>query len=141
MSTAIVNPGQRTATVFTKNVAYNTPGIASAIAIGIIPAGSIIVPSLTGIFVTTVFNAGATNVLTLGTSTTATELLGAGAVTEGTKGAYFVAEGASGIAGDVLVVTAETTIYVKFTESGTAATTGAATVMVGFIGLYARMVG
>ena len=75
--------------------------------------------------VITLFNAVSTNVLTVGTSTTATEWLAAGDITEGTPGYY---PGSNAV--KKFRLTATTPIYVKYTQSGTAATTGAATVII-----------
>ncbi len=71
--------------------------------------------------VITAFNAVTTNVLTLGTDTTANQFLAAGDITEGTVGFY-----PTGAATGMLRITAATNIYVKYTQTGTAATTGKA---------------
>lgn len=73
--------------------------------------------------VTTAFNAGTTNVLTLGNGVTANKFLAAADVAEGTPGVS--------PAGGVGPFTAETvagTLRATFTQTGTAATTGAAKV-------------
>lgn len=73
--------------------------------------------------VTTAFNAGTTNVLTLGNGVTANKFLAAADVTEGSTGVS--------PAGGVGPFTAETvagTLTATFTQTGTAATTGAAKV-------------
>lgn len=69
--------------------------------------------------VITAFNAVTTNVLTLGTAGTADKFLAAGDVAEGTPGASarkgpFAAEAAAGV------------LNAKYTQTGTAATTGRA---------------
>jgi hypothetical protein len=72
--------------------------------------------------VETAFNAATTNVLTLGTdAASANQLLAAGDITEGTAGFYPAA-------GAVVrsVVTTTVDIYAKYTQTGTAATTGKA---------------
>lgn len=71
--------------------------------------------------VITAFNAGTTNVLTLGTNSTANQLLAAGDITEATPGFYPQHAGTGS-----LRITAATDIYAKYTQTGTAATTGKA---------------
>ena len=66
--------------------------------------------------VITAFNAASTNVLTLGTSSTATELLGAGAITEATPGFYPASN-----AKVMLRITADTGIWAKYTQTGSVA--------------------
>lgn len=78
-------------------------------------------PMLLEVFaeVETAFNAGTTNVLTLGTSSTANELLGSSDITEATPGFY--------PASNAIVkkrVVANTEIWAKYTQTGTAGTTG-----------------
>ncbi len=75
--------------VATFPVAYNTTGISSAVKVGTIRASATKPVWIQyGVRVVTAFNATLTNVLTLGTSTTATELLAAGDVSELTVGNY-----------------------------------------------------
>lgn len=107
-------------------VAYNTTGISSAILVDTIKA-STANPVIVNVqcSVNTAFNAGTTNVLTVGTSTTANEWLAAGDITEGTPGFYPASNAVAKFR-----LTADTKIYVKYTQTGTAATTGAATVIV-----------
>lgn len=101
---------------------YNTSGIGSAVLLCTIQA-SAAKPVLleASAEVITAFNAGTTNVLTLGTNTTATQILGAADITEGTPGFYPAGAGV----GKVRLV-ANTDIYVKYAQTGTAASTGAA---------------
>ena len=103
------------------SVAYNTSGIASAIKIpGLKVKASATKPVLIRVdcAVGTVFNAATTNVLTLGTSSTATEIVAAAGINEAS--ATFQANVGA------LKVTADADIYVKYAQTGTAATTGAA---------------
>lgn len=70
--------------------------------------------------VVTAFNAATTNVVTLGTdAASANQLLAAGDITEATPGFY-----PTGAATGKMIVTANTNIYAKYTQTGTAATTG-----------------
>jgi len=107
-------------------VNFNTVGIASAILVDTIHAtADNPVHVEVSACVVTAFNAGTTNVLTAGTSSTATEWLGSADITEGTPG-YYPASNAVFKARLV----ADTAIYVKYAQTGTAATTGAATIIV-----------
>ena len=114
-----------------RDVAYNTTGIASGVLIGTVPAGAKIT-SVT-VYVDTAFNAATTNVLTAGTTGTGTNLVATGDVTEGTAGVYTPTDGADQARG--LVFEADTDLFVSFTQTGTAATAGAATIIVGFVPL------
>jgi len=104
------------------DVNFNDTGIASGVRKYTILA-SVAKPVLLQLFceIITAFNAVTTNVLTGGTNSTANQLLGAGDITEGTPGFY-----PSGAATGKLRITANTDIYVKYTQSGTEATTGKA---------------
>lgn len=73
--------------------------------------------------VVTAFNAGSTNVLVLGDGTTANKYLAASDVTEGTPGVY-----PTGGAGPFAAETAAGTLRATYTQTGGAATTGAARV-------------
>jgi hypothetical protein len=106
---------------FTVN--FNDSGIASGVRKFRI-AGTTARPVLLEVLsqVETVFNAATTNVLTLGTdAASANQILAAGDITEGTAGFYpatgFIAKQR---------ITTTVDIYVKFTQTGTAATTGKA---------------
>ncbi len=71
--------------------------------------------------VITAFNAVTTNVLTAGTDTTANQWLGAADITEGTPGFYPASNAVAKFR-----LTADTDVYLKYTQTGTAATTGSA---------------
>ena len=73
--------------------------------------------------VTTIFNAGTTNVLTLGDGTTGNKYLAAADVTEGTVGVY-----PTGGVGPFKAETVAGTLTASFAQTGTAATTGSARV-------------
>jgi hypothetical protein len=110
-----------------KSISFDTPGIASGIPFDdAVPDGAEIVDALVG--VKTAFNAASTNVVTLGMNgTTANDLLGASDVTEGTPGGY-----RAPAVNVMKTVSGNTFPYVKYTQTGTAATTGAAKCMVFF---------
>ncbi len=104
-----------------KDIAYNTTGIASGVSMGAVPAGAVIMG--VHVQVTAAFNAGTTNVLIVGSAADDDAYMAAGDVAEGSTGStLYTGKGAH--------VSANTEVFVKFTESGTAASAGAAKVMV-----------
>lgn len=117
-----------------KTVNFNDLGIDSGVQIGSIPLGACILRS--NVIVKTAFNAATTNVLTVGVTATATELVGSADVTEGTPAIY---TGAAAGQGDVNTLAAtgvsngNVGIFAKYTQTGTAATTGQAIVVIEYI--------
>ena len=118
-------------------VNYNDPRIASGVWFGTIPKGSYIFAI--DAYVTTAFNAGTTNVITLGaTSASANEVLASG-ITAGSTGVYHL----TSAAGLGTVVTNNSTyqtalygavpLYVKYAQTGTAATTGQVTIVIAYV--------
>lgn len=93
--------------------------------IGTVPAGATILKPLSGIQVNTAFNAGTTNTVDIGTS--ATEDLYGTALAGGTV--TFVALGAA----VSLTMAADTTLYVKYEQSGTAASAGAGKAVIAYV--------
>lgn len=79
--------------------------------------------------VTAAFNAGTTNVLTVGTDAGASDLLGAGDITEGTTGFY------ESTTVKALRLSAAKSIIAKYSYTGTTPTTGKATIYVFFVRL------
>lgn len=114
----------------TFNVTYADTGIASGVKKCTLQA-SATKPMLVRVMVEiiTAFNAATTNVLTVGTDTTATQFLGSGEISEGTAGGFYPINSGS-VQAAIKRIVADTDIYVKYTQSGTAATTGAANVYV-----------
>lgn len=99
---------------------FNTTGVASAVKIMRIRVRDVNHPVYVNFqaYVDAVFNAATTNVLTLGTSTTATEIFDSTAIDESTVGPN---------TSKLVKFTASTDIYAKYTQTGTAATTGKVT--------------
>lgn len=93
----------------------------STVAIDTLNVGDVVVQCW--VQVTTAFNAGTTNVITLGDGTTADKYLAAADVTEGTPGVY-----PTGGKGPFVAETAAKTLTATYAQTGTAATTGAARV-------------
>jgi hypothetical protein len=125
---------------FRKTVNFNDANISAGVKIGALPQGAYIV----GIrcYVTTVFNAGTTNVLTIGTTPTGSDILAGGTTANincnpGSTGNQTLAA-AAGIG---LAVAAGTPtgsnggfdIFVRYTQTGTAATTGQVTYIIDYI--------
>lgn len=110
--------------VLRKDIAFNTTGIASGIVMGALPSGAVI--TAVEVLITTVFNAATTNVLTVGTAATADLYLAAADVAEDSLGL-------TRYVGKAAKLAAATEITVSYTQTGTAATTGAASVMVEYV--------
>lgn len=111
-----------------RRVQFNTPGIATAqtVVVGHLPAGAIVLSALARVH--TEFNATSTNVVLVGTGSSNNEIFDAATagstVTEGTAGAY-----ASAAAVGYTVGAGGEVVFVQYTQSGTAATTGDVTII------------
>lgn len=119
------NDGSQNVHFIGKDIAFNTVGIGTAdtVKVGRIPAGSRLGP--TQVHVVTAFNAATTNVLTVGSNASSdNNIVAAAEVDEGTAGTTIVATGCA------LAFSSDTDIYVRYTQSGTAATAGAATILI-----------
>jgi len=108
-------------------VNFNDAGISTGVGKQYLPAGAIIVG--TDVLVTASFNALSTNVLTVGVNgTTANNIVGSGDVNEASVQIF---QNISASA--TMPLTADSQVYAKFTQTGTAATTGKAYVIVKYI--------
>lgn len=109
-----------------KDFAFDTPGIGTTatVKVGTLPSGAIV--EKVQVKVTTAFDAGTTNQLNVGISGNDDNLVDydAADVVLTATGSTFVWRGADESFAD------DTPIYVKYTETGTAAEAGAATVIV-----------
>lgn len=109
-----------------KKVQFNDAGVATGVLVGTLPAGAQIVDVLVNI--TTVFNAATTNVVNVGTTTTGAEVAATAQVLPGAAGVKkptaFYSLG---------IMAADTDIWVSYTQTGTAATTGVGYVVVQFV--------
>lgn len=108
------------------SIAYTDNGVAKTI--GVVPGGSLILKPISGMHVTTAFNAGTNNYVDIGTSADddlfGTDLSGASATfvpLDETIGGYYVA--------------ADTTMTVTVGLTGTAASAGAAKVLIAYVKL------
>jgi hypothetical protein len=113
-----------------KTVNFNDTGISSGLAFdNSLPLGAFITRVL--VEIVTAFNAVTTNVLTVGTnSTTYNDIVAAADVNEGVAGVTEVTRGY----GRSLAATADKTPYAKYTQTGTAATTGQAVIVIEYEG-------
>lgn len=111
-----------------KSVAFDTLGIGSSdtVKVGTLPSGAQIIDAT--VRVTTAFNAATTNVLTVGTASGSdADVVAASDVDETTAGTTKVYRGCD------LAFSADTPIYVKYAQTGTAATAGAALITITFV--------
>lgn len=118
---------QRDVGYIAKSVSYNTPGIGTTanICVGTLPAGCL--HTETFVRVTTAFNAATTNVVTVGTTATSDAFVNSTDVSEASADLYISDRGIGAN------YTADTPVWVKYTQTGTAATAGAADVVLTYI--------
>lgn len=130
----------QTSHYFRKTVNFNDANIGAGVKFGALPQG-VYITSIR-CFVTTAFNAGTTNVLTLGTTATGVDIL-AGGVTANTNcnPASTGNQPLDAAAGVGMTVTAGTPtgstggfdLFVRYTQTGTAATAGSVTYVITFV--------
>jgi len=111
-----------------KTINYNDSGIGTVdtVKVDILPANAFISRVL--VRVGTAFNAATTNVLTVGTNAGSdNNLVAANDVDESTTNTTDVTRGVG------LSITADTTVYVRYTQTGTAASAGVATIIVFYV--------
>ena len=107
-----------------KTVSFNTSGIGAGVFWFRIPARAQITSCLVN--VETAFNAGTTNVLTIGYGASLNEIVAAGDVDESSATAQSVTTGNS------LEFSEEKDVYVKYAQTGTAATAGKARIVLSY---------
>lgn len=110
-----------------KRINFNTAGIAGGVVIGTVPKNSVIADVRAR--VNTIFNAATTNVIIVGLTQGGSELVAGGTIVPGVVGGY---------AGVTLLATGaqvanDTDVWVSYTQTGAAATTGQADIVVEFI--------
>lgn len=110
-----------------RDISFDTPNISTdaTIKVGTIPAGSVIHEAV--VKVSTAFNAGTTNLINVGISSDAD-----GIVDELDIDAT-AAEWQSSHRGSDLNFTSDTSIYVTYVQTGTAATAGAASIIIAYV--------
>jgi hypothetical protein len=127
MAVGRIGSDRQTVGFLRKTVNYNDTGVATGVLMGYLPAGAHIL--YCSVHVRTAFNAGTTNVLTVGTAGGSNaDIAGAATVTEGTPGYY----GGVPVA-DIAYPTGDLAIYAQYTQTGTAATTGKADCVVAYV--------
>lgn len=108
-----------------KSITFADDG--ATVTVGTIPAGSLILKPISGVAVTTVFNAATTNVADMGPSTDSGTDLWATDLALGTLGFVPLDEAVSNL------VTVDTVVQIAVDLTGTAATTGEAEVIICYI--------
>lgn len=113
-----------------KTVNYNDASIATGVAFDeSLPLGAYIVQ--VDVEIVTAFNAGTTNVLTIGTNATSyNDIVNAADVNEAATGVTEVTRGK----GRSLAASAEKPVYAKYTQTGTAGTAGQAIIVIQYEG-------
>lgn len=109
-----------------KTVTFADNGV--PVVLGVIPAGSVIVNLISGIYVTTAFNAGTTNVIDIGT--TADDDVYATDLALGTRAFVAIDEAATANTVNTWLTTADVTLTATVALAGTAATAGSAVVQI-----------
>lgn len=108
-----------------KSITFADDG--TTVTVGTIPAGSLVLKPISGVAVTTVFNAGSTNVLDVGPSTDSGTDLWATDLALGTLGFVPIDEAVTNL------VSVDTIVQAAVDLTGTAATTGAAEIIIAYI--------
>lgn len=109
-----------------KTVNYNDTNIGTGVQIGTLPAGAQITDI--GINVTTAFNAATTNNLLLGTAAAGNQIATTSDSAAGSTGFKRATTGCA-----LTPPTSDTAVYVTYTQTGTAATAGKATVVISYV--------
>ncbi len=124
---------RQVANTLKKTVNFNDLGIASGLAFEeYLPIGAFILSVL--VDVVTAFNAGTTNILTVGSNaTTYNNLINSTDVNEAVAGVYDVTRGL----GRSITATAVQNMFAKYTQTGAAATTGQAIIIIVYDGGFA----
>ncbi len=105
------------------SIGFDTEGAADGVELIKLPNNMIVTRAVA--VVTEAFDAGTTNVLTVGKNDDANDILGTSDITEGTAGAYSKQTFVECAAGNK--------IKAKFTQTGTAATAGKADIYIFFV--------
>jgi hypothetical protein len=116
--------------VITRTINYNDTGIASGLLIGTLPIGAVI--QNWRATVETLFNAGSTNPISIGTTATGVEVAATASITSGTAGVY---TGSPATTTAWSKTTANTPIYTAYIQTGTAAGTGKAHIVIEYVSL------
>lgn len=108
-------------------IKWNTSGIGGgSYVVGKIPAGALIKDTI--VRTNVAFNAATTNVFTMGTTASGTDIITSDQVDEATVGSIVESDTSYGLS-----TTNDVTVYAKYTQSGTAASAGELEVWVEFL--------
>ena len=112
-----------------KTVNYNDTNIATGVYIGTLPAGAQILPFASTISIRTVFNAATTNNLLVGTTAAGNDIVATADAAAGTAGikTFVLATVTTGG-----YRSADTDLFVTYTQTGAVATAGVGTITVAF---------
>lgn len=113
----------RTVHYLRKTINFNDTGIGTGVRMGSLPAGAQLLQGVVN--VRTAFNAGTTNVLTVGTNASSYNNLAAAADVDETSATVQALPILK-----ALYFSAAADVYAMYTQSGTAATTGVATIII-----------
>lgn len=128
MSTARRNSSQQVGYLRFK-VNYNDAATGVAVGKQTLPAGTIIIG--TDVLVTTAFNAGTTNVLSVGIeATTYANIAAAASVISGTAG---LKQNIAPTGTSLVPLAADSQVFVLYSQTGTAASAGAAYVVIKYV--------
>ena len=109
-----------------KTVNFNDAGISAGVVIGALPKGAQIIDVVAN--VVTAFNAGTTNVLTVGTNASSyDDIAGSGDINEASATGQRVTTGLG------LEFSADTDVYVMYAQTGAAATAGQAVIVIAYV--------
>lgn len=130
----------QTVQTFRKTVNFNDANISAGVKFGALPQGAYI--TSVRCFVTTAFNAATTNVLTIGTTATGVDILAGGTTANincnpaSTGNQVLAASAGVGLtvaAGNPTGSTGGFDLFARYTQTGTAATTGSVTYVIDFV--------
>jgi hypothetical protein len=116
--------------VITRTINFGDTGIASGVVIGTLPIGAVI--QNWRATVETLFNAGSTNPISIGTTATGVEIAATASITSGTAGVY---TGSPATTTGWSKTTANTPIYTSYIQTGTAASTGKAHLVIEYVSM------
>lgn len=112
-----------------RSINYNDTGVSSGLLMGTLPAGAQILPFASTISIRTAFNAGTTNNLLVGTTAGGNDIVATADAAAGSAGIKTFALATVTTNG---YRSADTDIYVTYTQTGGAATAGVATVTLAY---------
>lgn len=110
-----------------KTINFNDTGVSSGVLVGGLPAGAQIVDAIVNI--RTAFNAAGSNSIAVGTNSTNFDNIVASADVSASAAAAYRAT----VSSSLDYISSASDVFVRYTQGGTAATTGVATVVIGYV--------